>query len=669
MKICLIFDSWFDTDTFRDLLKKYHSSEVIIFPLVSDPLLLAAVIQHIHAGEHSSVKVINSAQAVSDQVKELRKKICKWSADIGNAEVFSRTVKDWLMVPGCSVSSWWFGLLSEKNTLKTDAYLRMAQIHAVEKLFSCEDPGLCLLSISNRKLHKALTGICQNRHLSVKVIPISRAQSVNHCNSRFFDHLDCLGLLGSFLQGIIAWRHLILRARRARKGLPDFKMRTASARGLLFTSYFPNIDKEAAGKRVFRNKYALALQDKLKAADIPVSWLLMPVPLDGYNFEDAVKLANDFSKNGENLFILEEFLTLKVAIKGFLLWIRQIAVSFFLFDKLKNKYLTAGPVGWQGYPIVQSLWEVSFYGPIAVQGILYSLIFREVFKQISGIRDCLYFCEMHAWEKALNAAKKDINPQIRTIGYQHSSVSNNDLGYFYDRSETVSTGNPSDMPQPDIFACNGQYLYDLLSQSGYSNLTQTEAIRYLYLNNIFTNRLTTRQGRPLLLVAGSYNRNEARALVMLVSRAFPAADQFDIWFKGHPSMPLEEIFAQMGVDYLKAGFVIKHGNISDYLKDAWGVIVSTSTVAMEALGYGCEIIIPVFPDAMLMNPLADFEHYYHNVTTPQELRHVMEKIAGKPSLYNSEKCKDFLTRYWNLDPALPLWSRILEGMKHVPESI
>jgi len=395
----------------------------------------------------------------------------------------------------------------------------------------------------------------------------------------------------------------------------------------------------------------------------------MPVPLDGYDFKDAIRLAKVFSKNGESLFVLDEFLTVGLAIKGFFLWIRQIGLSFFLFFRLRKTCFLNEPVGRQSYPIVRSLWETSFYGPIAIQSILYALIFREVFRGMPQLTDCLYYCEMHAWEKALNAAKKDVSPRVRTIGYQHASVSKNDLGYFYDRSETIRTGRSSDLPLPDILACNGKYLFDLLSGSGYPDLKQTEAVRYLYLDQVLSAKALPRQGRPLLLVAGPYNRNEAKALVGLVTMAFPKADVFDIWFKGHPSMPLKEIFRELGIDYLKAGFSIKEGNISEYLKDAWAVIVPTSTVAMEALGSGCEVIVPVFADAMLMNPLADFDGYYHNVTTAQELRQVMEKITCGSFLRDTEEYRHFIRRYWNIDPALPLWSELLEGVKNVTKSV
>lgn len=663
MKILLIFDNRFDSDLIGDFFEKCRSCEVVIFSLISDPAILDAVVARIHSCGVFSVTVHDSAQTISDHVKDLRKGICKWSADIGNWKVSSKAVKDWFLLSGCGVSTWWFSLLSEKNTLKTDAYFRIAQIHAIEQLLSSNNYDLCLLSISIRSLRHVIVSAAKKNHIPAKMISARPLLVPYRYKFLILGYLERLGWFGVFLRGIYAWFHIILRCWIAQKSLSGLTERKGLSNTFLFVSYFPAIDKEAAKVGTFRNKYALPLQDKLEEKKVPVTWLLMPVPLDGYNFKDAVSLAHKFATHGERLFILEEFLTIKDAMKGLLLWLRQIALSFFLFHHLKKTGLAADPVGYACHSVVKSLWNQSFCGPVAIASILHALIFREVFKNIPCIVDCLYYCEMQAWEKALNAAKKDINPQIRTIGYQHSSVSRNDLSYFYDKTETVSWGKPSDLPLPDILACNGKYLYDLLSESGYPNIIETEAVRYLYLHKMLSFEPMPRKGRPLLLVAGPYNRNEAKALAALVCAAFPRADRFDIWFKGHPSMPFEEIFQDLGLDYLHTGFIIQHDNISEYLSKAWAVIVPTSTVAMEALGAGCEVIIPVFPDAMLMNPLADFEDYHHHVTTPQELKLAMEKIAGGYSLCGPEEYQRIIRRYWNINPSLPLWTKLLDGKK------
>ncbi len=266
---------------------------------------------------------------------------------------------------------------------------------------------------------------------------------------------------------------------------------------------------------------------------------------------------------------------------------------------------------------------------------------------------------MHAWEKALSAAKNRKNPQIRTMGYQHACVSRNDLSSFCDKTDTVRTDNLSALPLPDVLACNGEYLYSLLSESGFPGLTQVESVRYLYMDEMLSSQITPRTGRPVLLIAGAYDRSETRALVSLVYAAFPKADRFDIWFKGHPSMPVEEIFEELAIDVAKTGYAICRDNISEYLGQAWAMLVSTSTVSIEALAFGCEVIIPFFPDTMLINPLADCEKYYHKVTCAEDLRETMGKIMEGHSLGGIDEYRQFIDSYWNIDSKLPRWTNLL----------
>ena len=676
MKILLICDSGFESESTAKFLKEQQSAEFSVFSLTGNLSVLEAIKNRIGCRVDNPVEIYDSAQLISEQVKILRNKVCPWSAAIGNAEVSSKTIKDWFLLPGCSVSSWWFGLLSERNTLKTDAYFKIAQIRAIAGVID-ENCGMLLVSVSDNHLSKSLKHLAREKQIPIKVLPVSRGARSESFKRQILDFLERLSWLGGVLRGLITWGKLAARGFAARAKLPALETRKHSAHKFLFVSYFPAVEPEGAKNGVFKNKYALPLQELLRRADKPVTWLLMPVPLDGYDFKGALNLAERFCRHGESLFLLDEFLTMRVAFKGLFLWLRQVLISLSVFNRIEDKVLCGEPAGIVCRPIIKSLWNLSFCGPVAVESILYTLMFQGVFRQLGKTNECLYYCEMHAWEKALNAAKKLINPRIRAIGYQHAAVSRNDMAYFYDKSETARTGKPSDLPLPDILACNGKYLHGLLSEAGYPNLIELEAIRYLYLDKVLSRAASARTGRPVLLVAGPYNKNEAMALAALVNQAFPSAEQFDIWFKGHPSMPFEEVFSELGINSKGAGYVIKHGMISGYLESVRAVIVPTSTVAMEALATGCEVLIPVFPEAMLMNPLADFDGYYHTVSSPVELRTVMGRVAGGATLRGADGYRDLIRNYWHIDPALPLWSGLLsgssrgkhKGAKHVSEVV
>jgi surface carbohydrate biosynthesis protein (TIGR04326 family) len=659
MKFLLVFDDHLDMDSLVSFYKDREVHKIDLFPLTSDPLIVHKIENLLNSQECSSISLLKSAQAIDEEVKNLRRRICKWSAGIGNWEIKAKNIRDWLLLPGCNVSTWWLSLLSEKNTLKTNAFFQIAQIRAVRSFLSKGEYGFCVIAVSDKNSREAIKLVADEHKIKKKVLSTGFLVRSEGMKSKIKAILHSFELFGSFLLGFFTWLQFIQRGIKVRRHLSKHAERLPESDSLLFVSYFPAVDKEAAHNGVFRNKYALSLQDKLKEKHVSVVWLLMPVPLDGYDFSDAIRLANDFANNGENLFILEEFLTLRGAIKGLFLWLRQIGLSWYLFHHVKKTRLVAEPVGSECMPIVKQLWGQSFCGSVGIGNILYCIIFKHVFKEIKHITNSLYYCEMQAWEKALIAAKNHTNPQTRIIGFQHSSVSRDNLSYLYDKTDTMRTGKSSDLPLPDVLACNGEHPYSLLSESGYSGLTQVESLRYLYLEKILSTQIPPRTGRPVLLIAGAYDRRETRALISLVYAAFPKAAQFDIWFKGHPSMPVEEIFKELGIDVSKTDYTILRDNVSEYFAQAWAMLVSTSTVSIEALAFGCEVIVPIFSDTMLINSLADCENYYHKVTCAEDLKETMGKIVDGHSLGGIDEYRQFVKSYWNIDSTLPRWTKLL----------
>ncbi|MBF0557333.1 MAG: hypothetical protein HQL08_00980 [Nitrospirae bacterium] len=604
-----------------------------------------------------SVSSLNAAEIINNQVDALGEHICAWSANIGEYRLRGRSIKEWFLLPGHNVSTWWFSLLSEKNTLKTDAFLKIAQANAVKEVVKKGQYTDIVVAAADADLIKTLRNIAaagKVRFKSLGTPPPGRLKpKIKHI-------LNSCGFFGHMFWGILCWVSFIIRGCIERRGLGVRSQRLPNAPSLLFVSYFPAVEKAALNRKVFINKYASALQDKLKEMQISVTWLFMYVYLDGHSFRDAVRLAKTFAENGEKVFFVEEFLTLTDAITGFLLWLRQLVISLYLYPMAEKNCLLSGPVGNECAPIMKSLWNESFCGSVGMEGIMYSSIFRRVFGCIPHITDCLYYNEMHAWEKALNAAKRTEQKEIRTIGFQHSSVLKNWFNYFYDPGEIRNNNGPAALPLPDILACNGELTCASLSESGYPGLTRVEAVRYLYLNKVLSLPAMKPKETPVLLVAGSINKNETMALASLVNCAFPAAKAFQIWFKGHPSMPFEKVFKECGIDIDKAGYVIKHGSIEKCFKDAMAVLVGTSGVGIEALAYGREVIIPVFPNAMFMNPMADFKDYYHKVTSADDLAATIQRILDGHRLRSLEEYRAFFRKYWDTDSAIPKWTELFK---------
>lgn len=662
MKILFIFDHYCRIES--SLLSSYckSASEIDLFPITGISSIIQQVRDMLTGFTDNSIIISNSADSVDDQTASLRESLYLWTSKIGNFKIKEKIIKEWFLLPETQISTWWLSLLSEKNPWKTDAFLETAQIRAVKKHIDTSSYDVMILSLGSITLQSSLIKLAKNRKIRVFSTRVKTALS-----NRVKALLNKSGLY--VIIGALSFLiQTIFRSFAARHHLGRLNHRMPDSDSLLFVSHFPAYDNEAFKKGVFINKYASELQSLLQKKQIPVVWMFMYVNLFGNRFIDALAAARIFSRNGEKLFFIEEFVNPGICLKALVFWTRQFFISKILYKKIKGELLTE-PFLPECEPLIKSLWDISFCGYVGMEGILYYLLYEEAFKRMKNASGCLYYFEMVAWEKAINAAKKRFNPDIKTIAFQHTTISKNYFSYFYDKSETAVTGEAIDMPLPDILAANGELMYELLSASGFPGLTQLEAIRQLYLNNILNKAPEPVNRLNVLLTAGSGSSNmtESLALASLVIEAFPASGNPEIWFKGHPSMPFEKVLQSLGIDLEKTGYMIKSGDIADFLREAAIVIVSSSTVALEALACGCEVIIPFFPDAIQMNPLADFERFYYRVTSAVELKETVASIQNGNRRNNIQESRKLLNRYWNLDPELPRWSELLSAIYRLDE--
>lgn len=653
--LLFIFDSRVNINKAVSLISRYGVKQVDLFPLTGDPTILQEIEAGLCKGGCDGFFKYETSVIIDEQVALLRDKICKWSAGISEIKVGRKKVREWFILPGCNISYWWFSLLADKSPFKTDAFLRIAQVHAVDCALKRKEYGFILLVTGSKDFRKAIKKVAGKSSLPMILAPLIRSDGLKVYIRKSVKNS---GLFTQVIRGAKYFFDFLGRKYLVVSRLPLNEKRFHDSRSILFVSYFPLLEKESAQNGIFRNRFALALQDKLREAGVPITWILMYVPIDGFSFKEAVCVANRFAAKGERLLFLEEFLSLKDALCGLFLWVREIFIGLFLF-RPANKGLIADPVGAECMSFVKSLWSESFYGPLGLGGILFTLAFRRMFKTIRNVNDCLYYFEMQPWEHALNSAKSQVQPNIRSIGFQHSSIPKNLFNYFYDRSVTLRTGSQVDLPLPDIIACNGQISQDLLAQSGYPALIRLESLRYLYLDKILTSPINKSGKRRLLLVAGTGDRDESLRLILLIRSAFPKAQNFDICFKGHPCFPFDKLFKELGIDASESGYIVDPVDISASLKEAFAVVTLSNTLMIESLAFGCEVIVPFFPDVLSLNTLIGFEKYYHKTTNKEELANVVAKISSGYSLCDIHEYRNFVRKYWDIDNDIPQWLNLL----------
>jgi hypothetical protein len=129
--------------------------------------------------------------------------------------------------------------------------------------------------------------------------------------------------------------------------------------------------------------------------------------------------------------------------------------------------------------------------------------------------------------------------------------------------------------------------------------------------------------------------------------------------KGHPSMPVEAMLRELDIDPMRSGIEVSHNTIGDDLARAALVLVCSSAVAIEALAYDCDVLVPIFAGSPCLSPLAGYPRLHRTVASPAELRAAVATFKGPRSADMADEKRRFVREYWLVDPSLRRWSHLL----------
>src|SRR3990172_7809668 len=236
MRLFIIFDNSIKVAGLSSLYQDSRIEETTLCPLTHDISILNKVKNILEAQGNIPICSLNMAKVVRERVEFLRERICRWSADIGAHRVQSRSVKNWFLLPGLDVSAWWFSLLSEKNTLKTECYFRIAQVHAVREILLAQKYDLCVIAVSDWNSRKALRAVASALGIRTRMLS---SPGTGGLKSKLRSILVRSGVAGMILLGLIHWGRKINDGRLARRHLGHLKQRKPDPGSLLFVSYFP----------------------------------------------------------------------------------------------------------------------------------------------------------------------------------------------------------------------------------------------------------------------------------------------------------------------------------------------------------------------------------------------------------------------------------------------
>lgn len=303
MRVLVVFDEWIDRRAFAAVPRNLDCATIL--PLRSDLSKQAALREVLRSLGVKDVRVEDSARTVGSCVEELREHLAESCARLGEVQVQGRSVREWFLLPQLGMSTWWFGLLAERNPLKTNVFLRLAQVRAVDRVLLRDGCDLCVVSTRDASLAASLRALLAARRVRGVFLSTSGPWSFW---PEVRQWLTFSGVVWHSAKALWVFTRLASRKAWIWWRLGTAKRHSSTGDVSLFVTYYPSMEREAAEQGVFRNKFSPFLQDELSASKQTVIWVLVFTPLEGLTFWDGVEFAKRFICNGERMLFLEEAL-------------------------------------------------------------------------------------------------------------------------------------------------------------------------------------------------------------------------------------------------------------------------------------------------------------------------------------------------------------------------
>jgi len=247
------------------------------------------------------------------------------------------------------------------------------------------------------------------------------------------------------------------------------------------------------------------------------------------------------------------------------------------------------------------------------------------------------------WEPMCFLGIKNISPETKIIGYQHSVVTDFSTNYFLYNNEFKNR------PLPDKIFTVGPTTKKIIEMNSGDNHPQIEsscALRYKYLTQ--RNIKSQNNNKILVVLEGLY---DVYKLVNYVINEISKNDNIEIIIRPHPILPMSELDKYINKDYKKLEYVKISSNdsvLSD-LENVSAVIYRESTVALEAISLGIPVICFRSHQNISYDPLFELNDFKWNVDESVKLKLILDEIFNlNKQVYNSSKkqAKLYINNYF-----------------------
>ena len=660
MKTLLIFDASICIKKLASLSFGSDCAEVYLFPLTSKSSIIKKVEDYLREQNHV-IETIQTAQVIGSRDKAVGDKYIKFVSDISEKICRNgKNLKEIFKVEK-NLSLWWLSLIAEKNVYKSDSFNRLVQMDSIVSEVIERSAGKIIFSAKSQKIKNALGEFSTSRGISFKTL---RAKHEEKLSERVFGGKHARHIKHAFLL-LAKAISLTIRMISVKQNFVFFNRKRRAARisrKVMIVTPYPDFDKKAAEAGEFNNKYYGRLRETLDARGENVVWISMYVRNVAISFKKSLRYAREFVKNDASFFMLEEFSSLRALGKAF--W--QMMISTVKFAFLKEKIREASGFGeFNVYTFFEDDWYSSFAGAAGFYGLAQYYTFKDLFKEMRPEK-CLYPCEMRAWEKALISARDSENEKTTLFAGQFGTVPTMHLNFFNHRDEIENRGKYF-MPQPNRILCNGSLSIESIAESGWgkNKMRVVEALRYTYLQGCLKQDFSSQKKNVIILLL-SISAEESSSILSVSYEAFKDMGDVEVWIKPHPFLNLDKTFRMAGIDDKPSKFKIKEGPLKDFLPSAKIAVTGESSAAVEALAFGCRVLIVDVPEWINLSPLRFVgTELTKTINSSESLRREVEDIlrGAYRQNHDGEEKRRVVNEFFCFNKETDVPERFLEALR------
>ena len=249
MRILIVFDSSLRMG--KDELPPFNKDDTVyLFPLTSKTSITTDFVKRIKI-TGCEVEFLQTAEIINSAADKVRDKYIRFIAELPErVQHRDKSLKSLFAIDD-HATMWWFSLVAEKNTFKSDAFNRLVQLDTIVNTVRCKNIDRIMFGCENRKLQNALYDFSQHNSIKFEVLPVRQTKGLKE-------------RIGEF-QGLFYLKHIFLllcfggqfflRAFKIKKRLGKLNRPPITDKSMTIITYYPNIDIEAAKDGIFKNKY------------------------------------------------------------------------------------------------------------------------------------------------------------------------------------------------------------------------------------------------------------------------------------------------------------------------------------------------------------------------------------------------------------------------------